>query len=151
MLLLLFQSGKDRFALNVKQVVEIIPLVRLEKIPHAPDCVTGVFNFRGGPTPVLDLNRMISGESCAQRLSTRIILLDHVASNSSHRVIGLMAEQVTETIKCEKSEFKNIGVSTGDAPFLGGVSTDHQGMIQLIHVEHLIPDSVVSLDLDGDR
>jgi len=147
MLLLLFQSGHDRFALNVKQVVEVIPLVRLERIPHAPDCVAGVFNFRGGPTPVLDLNKMISGRPCVERLSTRIVLLDYWGHEEQRRVIGLMAEQVTETIKCSESSFHDIGVQTDEAPFLGGVTTDDRGMIQLINVRHLIPDSVVNLDL----
>jgi len=147
MLLLLFQSGCDRFALNVNQVVEVIPLVRLERIPHAPECVAGVFNFRGEPTPVLDLNQMISGRPCVERLSTRIVLLDHWGQEDKHRVIGLMAEQVTETIKCSEEAFHDIGVQTDDAPFLGGVTTDEQGMIQLINVRHLIPESVVNLDL----
>jgi len=146
MLLLLFQSGKDRFALGVKQIVEIIPLVRLERIPHSPSMVSGVFNFRGNPTPVLDLNQILSGTPAAQRLSTRIILLNYSDENNDHRVVGIMAEQVTETIKCDEKNFKSIGVKTHDAPFLGEVATDDQGMIRLVNIKNLIEDSVIHLN-----
>ena len=146
MLLLLFQSGKDRFALGVTQIVEVIPLVRLERIPHAPKMVSGVFNFRGEPTPVLDLNQIISGTPAAQRLSTRIILLNYQDENDHKRVIGIMAEQVTETIKCDEKNFKSLGVKTNDAPFLGDVTTDDQGMIRLVNIKQLIEESVIHLN-----
>jgi chemotaxis-related protein WspB len=148
MLLLLFQSAKDRYALGVEHIVEIIPLVRLEQIPHAPDVVSGVFNFRGNPTPVLDLNKLISGEPSATRLSTRIILLNYSDENKGSRIIGLMAEQVTETVKCESSNFKDIGVKTNDASFLGDVTTDDQGMIRLVNIQSLLHESMIHLNFE---
>jgi len=47
MLFLQFQLGKDRYALDASVVVEVLPLLGIKRIPHAPDAVVGAFNYRG--------------------------------------------------------------------------------------------------------
>ena len=52
MLLLLLRLGTDRYALDARQVVEVIPVIKLKRIPPAPAYVAGMFNYRGKPVPV---------------------------------------------------------------------------------------------------
>ena len=52
MLFLLFQIGQHRYALDSRRVAEVLPLVDIKEIPHAPAGVAGVFNYRGVPVPV---------------------------------------------------------------------------------------------------
>ncbi len=56
-----------------------------------------------------------------------------------------MAERVTETAKRERDEFISTGVTTPDAPYLGPVSNDAGGMLQLMDIDELIPDEVRAL------
>ena len=49
MLFLLFQLGKDRYALEASRVVEVVPLLALKQLPQAPKGVAGIFNYRGPP------------------------------------------------------------------------------------------------------
>ena len=73
MLLLLFEIGDGRYALDVNQIIEIVPLVKFKKIPTTPDYVAGLMNYRGDGAPVIDLCQLIDHETFDDALSTRII------------------------------------------------------------------------------
>ena len=58
MLHILFHIGPERYALDSREVAEVVPMVQFKEIPGAPDYVLGIFLYRGQPTPVLDLSRL---------------------------------------------------------------------------------------------
>ena len=66
MLFLVFQLGPDRYALDAKRVAEVLPLVDIKSIPHAPNGIAGVFNYRGTPVPVIDLAQLTLGQPARQ-------------------------------------------------------------------------------------
>ncbi len=143
MLFLQFKVGKEQYALPVHQVVEVVPVVNLREIPATPDYVAGVINYRGYPVPVLDLCVLAVGQPCRKRFSTRIILVKYPwPPGSEEEILGLVAEQTSELVRSELESFKPCGVYPKDAPFLNGVKTDTEGMVQRIEVKHLIPDHV---------
>lgn len=144
-LFLLFQLGKDRYALEVGQVAEVLPLVSLKLIPQAPLAVAGIFDFRGDPVPVIDLSQMALGRPAQQRLSTRIILVHYPDSYGEKHLLGLIAERVTETMRREPSDFVASGVDNDAAPYLGPVATDVRGLIQWVQVEQLLTPAVRDL------
>jgi chemotaxis-related protein WspB len=61
MLFLLFQLGSERYALDASRVVEVVPLLCLQRLPQAPPGVAGVFNYRGQPVPAVDLSQLTMG------------------------------------------------------------------------------------------
>jgi len=142
MLFLLFQLGKDRYALDVSQVAEVLPLVHLKQIPQAPPAVAGIFDFRGTPVPVIDMSQTALARPAQRRLSTRIILAHYPDQNGGTRLLGLMAERVTETLRREPSDFVAAGVDNDDAPYLGPVASDARGLIQWIEVDQLLTPAV---------
>ncbi len=145
MLLLLFTLGPHRYALEARQVIEVVPLAELKALPRAPDYVAGVLNYRGTPVPVLDLTRMNQNYPSRACMSTRIILVNYSTGGDTANILGLMAERVTETAKREPDDFVSTGVATPDAPYLGPVSNDANGMLQLMNIDELIPVEVRAL------
>ena len=146
MLALSFQVGDERFALPCRDVVEVVPLVRLRAIPHAPDFVAGIFDYRGEATPVIDLCRLMGGRVCADRLSTRMIIVA-----VAERPLALLAEGVTEAIDVDEKKIGRSGVVVPEAPYLDGVvlAGDGTGAItQLIAPERLLTAEVQRL-LEG--
>jgi len=137
MLFLLFQLGTDRYVLPAHQVGEVMPLVELKAIPHAPVGVAGVFSFHGDPVPVLDLSRFTLGRASQSSLSTRIVLVDY----HGHR-LGLIAECATGMLRREESDFVDSGVAIESAPYLGPVATDERGVIQWLKLDRLLPAAV---------
>jgi chemotaxis-related protein WspB len=145
MLFLLFQLGQDRYALDVGQVAEVLPLVSLKQIPQAPPAVAGIFDFRGAPVPVIDLSQTALARPAQRRLSTRIILAHYPDGNGGKRLLGLLAEKVTQTMRREPSDFVAAGVDNDDAPYLGPVASDARGLIQWVEVDQLLTPAVRNL------
>ena len=138
MLFLLFQLGKDRYALDARQVVEVLPLVAVKQLPQSPPAVLGAFNYRGTAIPLLDLSQLALGRAAQHRLSTRIVVVDYPDPAGRARMLGLLAEHVTETLRRLPTEFQEAGVDVPDAPYLGPVAHDAQGLVQLIRIEQLL-------------
>ena len=72
MLHLLLQAGLDRYALEVNQVVEVLPLVHLHPLPQAPRGVIGAFHFHGTPVSVIDLSLSLTGHPTPSRTNRPI-------------------------------------------------------------------------------
>jgi chemotaxis-related protein WspB len=142
MLFILFEIGRDRYALSARSIIEVLPLMNLKRVPCAPVGVAGVFNYRGTPVPVVDLNEMMLGEPAARRLSTRIILVIYPLDALHPRALGLIAEHATNMIQRSLQDFTEAGVESDSARYLGRVTNDTGGLIQWIEVERLLTPEV---------
>ncbi|HEY9801596.1 MAG TPA: chemotaxis protein CheW [Leptolyngbyaceae cyanobacterium] len=139
MLMLLFYINNQRYALASQQVVEVLPLVSLNSLPHAPEYFSGVFNYRGQVIPVLDLCQLMHGKPCSQYLSSRIILVNYWGGETANSsIVGLMTERVVETLHKSDSQLVDANVQIGAAPYLGKIILDEQGMIQCLRIEYLL-------------
>lgn len=138
-MLLLFTVGEDRFGLEARHIVEVVPYVTLKRLVGTPECVSGLFNYRRDLVPVIDLSQMLAGTSARPNLSTRIILVNYPVGEGRHRIVGLLAEHATETAKYPPSAFSASGVGVKNARFVSGLIIDDQGMVQCIQLERLLP------------
>jgi len=150
MLMLIFYAGDDRYALDSEQVAEVIPIVKLRKVHHAPDYVAGLFNYRGKIVPVIDLCHLIQGKPSRSHLSTRIIMVHYLSQENTRYCLGLMAERVTETLNKPDADLAEVGIQVEGAPYLGEMMMEGQGMIQCIRLEHLLSDSQHTYLLAGE-
>jgi chemotaxis-related protein WspB len=138
MLFILFQIGQDRYALSARSIIEVLPLMKLKRIPCAPRGVAGALNYRGTPVPLIDLNEMMLAHPAARRLSTRIILVKYPLEAEHSRTLGLIAEHATNMVQRSVQDFMETGVESDDARYLGRVTHDPGGLIQWIEVERLL-------------
>lgn len=145
MLFVLFQLGNDRYALEAKRVVEVIPLLALKKIPQSPRGVAGIFVYRGRPVPALDLCELTFDRPAYERLSTRILVINCSEAGGPEQLLGLIAERATETIHRNREDFVDAGVKLAATPFLGPVVMDEKGVIQLLHAQKLLMENLRDL------
>jgi chemotaxis-related protein WspB len=138
MLFVLFQLGKNRYALEASRVVEVVPLLALKPFPQSPRGMAGIFVYRGQPVPALDLCELTVGRPALEHLSTRILIIQHHTPAGESRLIGLIAERVTGTLRREEKDFVNAGGQPAVATFLGPVLMDEQGLIQLLDAQKLL-------------
>jgi chemotaxis-related protein WspB len=141
MLFLLFQLGQDRYALEAGQVVEVLPLVTLKGLPRAPRGVAGLVDYRGIAVPVIDLSALALGVPAAKRVSTRLLMVRY-APRGGERMLGLIAERATDTMKCEPEDFRATGLENRAAPFLGPVVRDAHGLVQRVEISALLGDEL---------
>ncbi len=142
MLFLLFELGKDRYAIDIREVAEVLPLVQVTQVPQSPAGLAGVFNYRGALVPVVDLSMLALGHAALPRLSTRLILMNYPDGRGHTHLLGLIAEHATNTMRRESEAFVASGVTTGPTSYLGPMTIDARGIVQWIDVTKLLPVSI---------
>lgn len=139
MLFLVFRLGQDRYLLDVRQIAEVLPLIGIVQIPHAPLGVAGIFDYRGTVVPAIDLSQIMLGRPARRRLHTRIVLVQYADDAGTTHLLGLIAEKVTETVQRQPTDFTASGVTV---PHLGPVAMDQHGLAQRIEINRLLPASM---------
>ena len=145
-LFLVFRIGNERFALKATEVAEVLPRLALKPIAQGPLWVAGIFAHRGVLVPVIDLSALTFGTSAQARTSTRLVLVNYQPQPwSEARWLGLILEQATDTLRCDPAEFQPYGLDNRQAPYLGPVREDAQGLMQWIGVADLLTAPVRAL------
>ena len=142
MLLLLLNVGAERYAIKAEEIVEVVPMAELRKLPHTPEYVAGLFHYRGVVVPVIDVNALTGGAACRERLSTRIVVVKYPAADGREHALGLLAERVTETRQAADEGLASPGIEVEDAPYLGSVTTSDDEMIQILRLDRLLPEAL---------
>ena len=140
MLLLQFQAGNNRYGIDVAEVIEVVPRVRFRELPHADPAVAGLMNYRGTLVPVIDLTVLLTGAPSRPFFSTRIVVANYPAG--AGKILGLMAERVTETVACAAGDFQPAGISVAEAPYLGELSLRAEGAIQRVLIGNLLTEAL---------
>jgi chemotaxis-related protein WspB len=137
-LFLVVQVGVHRYAIDTRQIVEVLPLVAISQVARAPEAVAGILVYRGAPVPVVDLSQLFEGRPAEHRMSTRVVVVRYEDESGAPCLLGLVAERVTETMRREFSAFVDSGVRNHGTPFLGPVITDARGLVQRVDVARLL-------------
>ncbi len=138
MLFLLMQLDGNRYALDVDQVAEVLPLVALNAVPHAAQGIAGMVDYGGVPVPVIDLSLVLVNRSAHRRLSTRLVIVHYRGSERQH-LLGLIAERATEMVRRDPVDFRDSGIDAASRPRLGPVALDAGGPIYRLDVGALFP------------
>ena len=139
MLWIVFNVGEACYAMDARQVIEVVPLVTLRACPGAPAYIAGLANYRGTGVPIMDLGRLVGDAPCTVYLSTRIILTSYAGGGNQKRIIGLLAETVTNTEEREEADFSQNNVAVPGTSCLGKLAVSGTGFIQRIVVAQLVP------------
>jgi chemotaxis-related protein WspB len=142
MLFLVFELDGDRYALETRQLIEVLPFVNLKRLSKAPPGIAGMFDYHGLPVPAVDLSEVFLGRAALRRVSTRMVIVNYPGDEDAPRPLGLITERATTTVRLDAAQFSETGVSHGDTPSLGPVARDAHGLIQWLTVSQLLPPAV---------
>jgi chemotaxis signal transduction protein len=148
MLLILFKTGKESYALAGHHIVEIVPYLIPNELASQPDFIPGAINYRGAMVPVIDLGILLNNAPCRQRLSTRIILIKYSTTTIKEfpKIIGLLAEEVTESIKINTDDAAQIAMNGsenyGGKQYINANIVGHE-MMQLFEPRKFLPTSTL--------
>jgi chemotaxis-related protein WspB len=142
MLFVLLEIDGDRYALAASAIAEVLPLVHITRLAQAPHGVAGIFNYRGAPVPVVDLSMLVAGRPALPRYSTRLVLVQLADATGHPRLLALIAERATATMRRDAADFVPPGLDRGGATYLGPVATDARGVVQWIDPARILPPSV---------
>jgi chemotaxis-related protein WspB len=130
------EAAGNRFALDARQVVEVVPRIRLQVVAGAPAWLAGACIYRGAVTPVVDLARLVHGTPCPNRWSSRVVLVRFDDSGSTLQ-FGLIVEKVVIGQLEVATGTKASAVAAGMAQW-GSVLLDDDGMFHLLDLTRLL-------------
>jgi purine-binding chemotaxis protein CheW len=95
---LTFQVGKEKLAIGILDVNEIIEISNVTRVPMTPDYISGVINLRGNVVPVIDLSARL-GHQVSELSKRSCIVLVEVEANDESQIIGMLVDQVNEILE----------------------------------------------------
>ena len=76
---------------------------------------------------------------------SRLVLVHYPDARGAPRILGLLAEQVTDTLQCKPEEFQPSTLVHSAAPYLRDVITYHDRLVQRVEIPALLPSAVQAL------
>ena len=101
MRILICSTGKERIALDCKEIREILPFVGLKSAMNVSPFIAGLLDYHGTLIPVIDLSRLLHGRESCSRFSTRILL-----ANFNSKVVGVIAENAADITSIRESDIQ---------------------------------------------
>jgi len=84
-----FRVGSNRLLAPLDQIVEILDMPKLARVPMAQPWVCGIANIRGNLLPVVDISGFLCGEVAKTSERTRVLVIDYDGIYS-----GLVVDEV---------------------------------------------------------
>jgi purine-binding chemotaxis protein CheW len=115
-----FVLGKERFAIDLFDVKEVVEYTTITKLPNVPAYVKGIIDLRGEITTIIDLKHRLNITETSQVAaeSSRIIVLDDKITGTK---IGILVDDVTSvsTFEAKQVDYTSASVSKEDTAIIG--------------------------------
>ena len=105
-----FKLGEEYFAISVSQVLNILQLVQITKVPTAPDYMKGVINLRGTVLPIIDIRMKFGMDPIQYQRDTVILVLNVIIENEKVDA-GILVDSVKEVFEIKKMRLCRLRVS----------------------------------------
>ena len=102
---LTFVLDEEVYALDIRQVREVLDLSPITKVPRMPDFMRGVINLRGGVVPVVDL-RLKFGLAASERTVDTCIIIIEITMDGETTLLGALADSVQEVLDLDQEQIK---------------------------------------------
>jgi purine-binding chemotaxis protein CheW len=135
---LTFKLGEEEFAVHVNNVLNILELSDITKIPKSPEYMKGVINLRGSVLPVMD-TRLKLGMSATEFTANTCIVVMDLDVNGDKIYLGSLVDKVEAVHEIEEDSIQPAPeISKGiDNNFLKGISKINDQFIQVLQVENI--------------
>lgn len=135
---LTFVLGQELFAVNVKNVLEVLEQQQITRVPKAPDHILGIINFRGEILPAVNTHFKFGFTDTETSAKPYVIVYDLMRDNNRY-FVAATADGVKDVIEVMPDEIKPVpemGINY-DARFLAGAIIRHDRFILLVHPDRL--------------
>jgi len=143
---LVFQLGREEFAIRVLKVREIMGIQDITAVPQTPAHVKGVINLRGKVIPVVDL-RLKFGLPEQEYTQRTCIIVVQVRSEAGAMLMGIVVDGVAEVLNLAVADIEDtpdFGDGTA-TPYLLGMAKVKGSVKILLEIDQVL----TSQDLHG--
>lgn len=93
-----FRLGKELFALEVDNVIEIVDVPRITQVPRAPEYMRGLVNLRGKILPLIDTCVKFGLKPIEITNETTIIVIE-LNINEQQAQFGVLVDEVMDVLE----------------------------------------------------
>lgn len=130
-----FKVGPSDCGIDIGDILEIIRVPQINKLPKVQEYILGVINLRGSIIPILDLKKRYMNEFTQISYDTRIII-----SQIEEKKIGFLVDEVNEIIGFNKKAITNTTdiLAAVDDHFLEGIAEIAKQLVLLLNIKKVV-------------
>ena len=136
---LTFKLGEEQFGVHVSQVLNILEMTSITRVPKSPEYMKGVINLRGKVLPVIDARIKFGMEETEYTNNTCIIVMD-LEMEEKPINIGTIVDGVLSVVEISENEIEpppSIG-SKFKSEFIYGMAKVEEEFIMLVDMQKVI-------------
>lgn len=100
-----FNAGKEEYAIPIEFVISIEKIEEINHIPHLPSYMRGIIKSRGSLIPVLDIGDIFYGLSTDVNETVRMIVIE-----TDELSFGLLVKEAKEILEIPEEALEQIGL-----------------------------------------
>lgn len=151
MLSLIWESSGDLFAFAASQVVEVLPMVEVRRLPAAPAWALGLADHHGRLVPVVEGSMLVQRPPAAANQAARVVVISLEALGGAHHA-GILVPRVVSVERVDfAADSGHPGFRVEGAEHLGEVARLRDGSgqagqtVQMVRPERLLGGEVASV------
>lgn len=137
-----FQLHEEAYGLDIQSVQGIERMIKIARVPKAPNCIEGVMNLRGEIIPIMNLRDRFEIGDKEYDDHTRIII---VRLDDSQ--IGLIVDEVKEVLELHEDEIENVQSIDEkiNLNYISGIGKTKEGskVITLLNLQTLVDETLM--------
>lgn len=132
-----FLIDKQSYALELKDIVEIIGIQNITEIPNIKSYIEGVINLRGSIVPIINIRKRFKKELKDFDEKTCIIII-----NTEQAEIGLIVDEVSEVLNIDEELLspKPVTHKGSESRFIRNIARVNQEVKIVLSAEALLYD-----------
>jgi purine-binding chemotaxis protein CheW len=135
---LTFVLGTENFAVDVRNVREVLDFTSATRVPRMPGFMRGVINLRGSVVPVIDMRLKFGMEKAEDGVDTCVIVME-IGLDGETTVVGALADAVKEVFNLEAGQIEpppRIGTSL-NTDFIRGMGKHDEEFIIILDIDRV--------------
>lgn len=131
--LVVFQLGKEEYAVPISQVKEIIRYNTATKLPNTPAYVEGIISLRGKIISIINLATRFNVETGS--IDDRRAIIVEISGQD----IGILVDEVTEVLRLKDSAIEPApAMTSATSRYIRGIGKDNDRLLILLNLDYLL-------------
>lgn len=130
-----FHLSKEWYGLSVHQLVEVLPLPKITRVPSVPEYILGVMNLRGEVLSVIDLRKFFGLPEGKTPTDPTIVVVEHGGVRT-----GLLVDGIGDLVSLTPEDLTEEPILVGRAQriFFEGAARWGEILLSIIKLEGVL-------------
>ena len=140
-----FKLSKEKFAVSIHKVLEVLLEYKVIEVPDAPPYIQGVINFRGDIVPIINFRKKFNFEEEPDGLNMLIVL--EITQNDKTVIFGAVVDAVQNVFEVNPEDIKIIPEfgSKYNPEYLEGMIQADDDFFMIMDIEKVFSDKEIEI------